>query len=440
MYTSHIGKRFVEIYNRRKNSEYTVKEFFETVFFPIFYGYPKFLNSPGNTPVFQLIISKKTGDAEERQKKKIEIDDKIEEYINSSALTPNMSFAIGYGPADDFGTTSGQITSLKLPVGAEEIYASWIGAGLGIGIAGGQNILFDHEEILWAIYEGWHIYRKLVNQTDEVDNKIDTWNGVWLAHRFSSGFIPDFPEDNLNAFSIGKNGEAKMDRPTWVELMMLLSLKFGGSALSAYVYVFSQTNTTVGFIQIFLPQIRRVPQIYDELFASSGIKTKSLAELYETEYGFIRACEYGTIGLRQMEPKGLKKYISASGGENLPTQKEYEKSTVQFNIYITWIVAMLNNKEFVNLAESTAKMLHKYAGGEKRAKTTRSNEVKEVINAKSKKAFIDALTVIVENEPTLAVECNTAVEAMHNDVPYENVQYFITLLKFKYSLFEVTPL
>lgn len=293
-------------------------------------------------------------------------------------------------------------------------------------------MLIDHEEILWAMYEGWELYRKWVNQTEGINNKIDTWNGVWLKHRLSESFNVSEPEYMFNPVSTGKDGEAKMERPSWVAMLLIFSLRYGGEVLSAYIYQFSQTNTTIGFIQLRLPEIKRVSHIYTELFAPSGVRVQTLAEEYETAVGFLHACENGVIGLRQLEPKDLKKYMP--GGEKLPTTKDYEKSQITFSIYLTWIIAMLNNKEFLDLAVATASALHKYVAGGQRGKMTRPNEAEAVINAKSKKDFASSLTVIVENAPELAEELNVTLDAVHLDIPADNVVYFITLLRFKYAL------
>ena len=48
------------------------------------------------------------------------------------------------------------------------------------------------------------------------------------------------------------------------------------------------------------------------------------------------------------------------------------------------------------------------------------------------------LTPLVEKAPELASEFNATLDAVHLDIPIDNVSYFITLLRFKYSLPEQT--
>ena len=185
MYTSFIGNRFLEMCNKDKKKKLSPKEYFEREHFPLFYDHPQYLQSPAGTPLFQLIAQHTTKNPKERKIALNKIAEKIEHFANSKDKFPEMSFALGYSSADILGTTSGQITSLTLPLDADDMYASWIGAGFGIGIAGGLNILVDGEEVLQAIKEGWSLYREYVDENKGIENKVETWNGIWLAHRFS---------------------------------------------------------------------------------------------------------------------------------------------------------------------------------------------------------------------------------------------------------------
>jgi len=143
MYTSFIGNRFLEIYNKDRKKKISPKEYFEKEHFPLFYDHPQYLQSPANTPLFQVLARKKTKNSKARQKAYTEIVEKINSFEESQDQSPDMSFAFGFASANLLGTTSGQVTSLTLPFDAEDMYASWIGAGFGIGIAGGLNILLD---------------------------------------------------------------------------------------------------------------------------------------------------------------------------------------------------------------------------------------------------------------------------------------------------------
>jgi hypothetical protein len=53
MYTSYIGKKFLKLYNEKMQQEYTASEFFESVFFPVFFTDDAHLMHVGNSPFFQ---------------------------------------------------------------------------------------------------------------------------------------------------------------------------------------------------------------------------------------------------------------------------------------------------------------------------------------------------------------------------------------------------
>ncbi len=436
MYTSHIGKRFVEIYNRRTANNYSIREFFVDILFPLFFDHPTFLLSPANTPLFQKVIAKRRGnDPLARQEALTEIHDKINSFTSSKALIPDMSFAIGYGSADEMGTTAGQISSFKVPMGEDETYASWIGACLGIGVGGGQNLLIDDEEILWSLFEGWTLYRKYVGQNEGIDNKIETWNGIWLCHRLAMNYDASFPEGGgFNPLTIGKEEKVEMKRPSWVKIVFSLARVLGERSITMYVYQFSQMNTTIGFVQCLLPQINRVSEIYDKLFAESGILKRNLSDMYETQYGLMRVCESGAIGLRQLEPKNLRKYMPSGNGSSLAPKFNDDESKITFYIYQSWIIAMLEKPEFLKLATDVAKALQGYVSRDRKTNKTRSNEVDKLLEQRSREKFIDNLRSMVEQDESLSSLIDKTVNHIHLDIPSDNFAYFITLIRFKYAL------
>ena len=58
------------------------------------------------------------------------------------------------------------------------------------------------------------------------------------------------------------------------------------------------------------------------------------------------------IGIRAIEPKDLRKYMPSIYEKSFPKLKSDENSIINYSIYITWIIAMLNNKELLELAEN----------------------------------------------------------------------------------------
>ncbi|TAL66721.1 MAG: hypothetical protein EPN82_17180 [Bacteroidetes bacterium] len=436
MYTSHIGKKFLELYNRNNNLNMTAKQYFEDIHFPLFYDNERYLHSPGNTPLFQLIAEHKTKDSEARKTKKNDIINKTTEFVKNIELIPDMSFAIGYPSADVMGTTSGQITALKIPISEEDIFASWIGVGFGIGVNGGLNILFDNELVFNAIEEGFKIYRDYVNENDNIKNKIETWNSVWFTHRLSDNYVGEYTKANFQPVTVSKKGEVIMERSTWVKILLALSNKLPNVNLTGYVYSFGQMNRTIGFIQFNLPELKELSDLYKVLFAKSDVlKNKNLLELYETEYSFQKACQMGVIGLRAMQPKDLKQFIPGGKDNSLPKLKSDEKSIINYYIYQLWIIAMLNNKDLLELAEKTAKALIEFIDLDKKVRMTRTRVVEDLLGTRNRKDFIEKINSIIEIDSSLSEISNELVnQIMLNIAPFD-IPLFVTLLRFKYLSF-----
>lgn len=433
MYTSFIGRKFLKLYNQKNNSNLSAKEYFEKEFFPLFYDYPKYLQSPANTPLFQLIAQRKTDVPEERENKKLEISKKIEEYSNSDYSFPEMSFAIGFPSADVLGTTSGQITSLKLPFEEEDLYASWIGAAFGIGVKGGYSILIDNDEVLNAIYEGWKLYRDYVNQTEGISNKIESWNSAWLNHRLSDDWVESNPRANFQPLKTTKDN-LNIERRSWVQILFALTRKLNNQNLTIYVYSLGQMNKTIGFIQLKLPEVKRFSDLFEYLFKSKlGITNKKLSELYETEYGFNIACQkFGLLGLRAIEPKDFKKFTPFTKYEKIPKFKTDEKSIINYSIYITWVAAMLNNKELLELAEKTAEKLIEFISKQKKVSRNRDNLVNNFLSSRNRKDFINRVTEIVDEDENMTSLANELVDRIMLDIAPDQLFLFVTLIRFKY--------
>lgn len=437
MYTSVIGKRFLQYYNKTFNLKLTAKDFFEDVWFPLFYDDAKYLQSPANTPLFQVIAHKKLQDANARKKAFKDIVEKIDSFENEKIRLPDMSFALGYASGDICGTTSGQVTTMELPFDSEDMYASWIGAGFGIGAGGGLNILLDSDEIFSALYQGFNIYRNYINENAGIENKIETWNGIWLVHRFSANYDEAHPTANFHPISSAKDGKALMERASWAGLLFSMSKVFPDENVNAYIYSFGQMNKTVGFVRIHLSEVHSLAEIYNLLYGRSAIlSNKQLGSIYETEYSFSAVCErYSVIGLRALEPKDLRKFMPGKYGySEIPKLKNDEKSLINYSIYITWVIAMLNNKEILELAEKTALSFREYEKRGRTGKVTRDNEIKTLLAQRNRKDLIEKLTDLVENEPDMSKTFNDVVQSLMVDIAADNIPLFVTLIRFKYTM------
>ncbi len=427
MIAANIGKIFLKAYNEKYETSYRGKDFFVEKYFPLFFDEEKYMQWVTNSPFVQGIKKGAPPSAPERKQKLLALTEKVS---NSGA---DASIAIGFPSLDLTATTSGQLTNLSLPLDEEDVYLSWIGSGLGVGIQGGLSILFDKPALLLDIFDGWSVYRDYLNRMPQLrGNQINTWNGQWVAHRYNPHlYDPDDPTASFTGISATKDGGQEVDTQSWVTILIGICRTYPDSQLTGYVYNLGQTNTTIGFIPFRLPQIKLPFDLYEKYFGTT--KQEEVKHLFGTAFGFTKACQMGAIGINAMEPKGLRDYIDKG---KLPVYNEQdEEKKINFNTYQIWLLAMLNNEQLWENAQQFASALHQYALSSDKGKKDKANQVKSVLSAARKKQFIDSLTVIAEDaanetDKTSYAEMGRLVHLM----PEDNVPYFLTLVRFQFAI------
>jgi len=442
MYTAYIGRRLLDLYNRhrRDGPAFSPRAFFDEIFFPLFFDDERYLMLANNSKFDQKAKQRKAGLAAER------LEALTAFHADTETLDePHGHLYLGGTARELDAATSSQVTDVAIPVSADEVYLSWFGTAASVGIKGGLSILFDVDDVLLALIDGWDQYRVYMRQTPPLKPyQIDSWNGWWLIHRFSKTFktsdpLRDFPSGYPEEPPI-KNGVAAFSTPPWIRLLFALALRDDTRQQTIYVYSFGQTNTTIGFVQLDLPEVRSLPPLYERLFGKTPafVERGQFVRLYEPAYGFRRACEMGNIGLRALEPGKLRDFMPVRGSKNqLPTPpsgKNQQEQAVTFAIYQTWIIAMLNNEDLLAFADETAEALYAYAGAAGRGKTTHLRAVEEgVLKATHRRAFIDGLTEILEKDGAHAETFDRLVTEVVK-MPASDFPLLLTLIRFKYAL------
>jgi hypothetical protein len=431
MIATNIGKIFLKAYNEKYGHSYSPKYFFTKVYYENFFNHNKYMMTGGNSPFENPKISwdkMRSGNIpyETAERRSTRFNTFVEKV---STATPDASIAIGYPSLDVNATTSGQITNLNLPLNQDDVYLSWIGSGLGVGVQGGLSILFDKPLLLLDIFEGWTIYRDYLNQTPQLrGNQITTWNGQWMAHRYNSlRYEATDPTANFNGLAAMKDGGLEITTQSWIAVMEGICKTYPDSQMVGYVYNIGQMNITIGFVPFKLPQIRRPFELYEQYFGTS--KKNEVEQLFGTAFGFERACQMGSIGINAMEPKGLREYIDK--GKMPVYNKEDEENKINFNTYQIWLLAMLNNEQLWEKAQQFAVSLNQYALSSDKGKTDKSNHVKAVLSSVNKKQFIDNLTEVVSGAKDKTGYLEMA--QMINTMPMDNVPYFLTLVRFQFA-------
>jgi hypothetical protein len=426
MYTSYIGQKFLDIYNRRMNSAYTAVEFFDTVMFPLFFDDARHLMHVSNSPFFQTPPEKElkqsalSKSAYQYQKLK----QKISLVAEAATENADASIYVGFAANGPDQTTAGQVSNLRWKITSDELYASWIGNALAARVEGSQCLLLDSEPALWHLFQGWQVYRKYMEPLKTMEGRqIETWNGYWLA----KGELNKPPEPPQ------KGG--KIDTYPWVEAIAKLLQWHAGDVLPAYIFSLGQTNTTYGFINLHLPQLRRLTEarhaIKKTLLSTADESDAFFWEHYEPELSLRDVCQLGEVGLRGLRPKDYGRMME----EGLSTLKINDKNRHTFSNIQTWIIAMLNNKsDLQKLAADLATELvaAELSGTSKeRGKTSDAAETKALFEAKGVTNFIIGLTDFLEKHSAAANVCRSVVNQSIR-IPGEQFPLFKALLRFEY--------
>jgi len=432
MIAANIGKIFLDAYNEKYQSNYTAKEFFVEKYYEIFFNHNKYMMSAGNSPLENPKISwdkMRTGQIPyETDEKRNGRFTKIVEKIDAGPA--DASIAIGFPTLDLAATTSGQVTNLDLPIKTDDIYLSWIGSGLGIGVQSGLSLLFSNKQILLDLFEGWQFYRDYLNSTPGLrGNQINTWNGQWIAHRYNLlSYDMANPTASFNPFGVMKDGGMEVNTQSWTKVLIGIARNYPATSLTAYIYSLGQMNITVGFVPFELPRIRQPFELYAKYFGTT--KREQVEQLFGTAIGFTKACQMGIIGVNALEPKGFRDCLEK--GIIPKYNNADEEKAINFYTYQIWLLAMLNNEQLWDKAQQIATTLYNHSLSDKNARKIKSQEVTNLLASVNKKQFIEALTEIVK-ESTEIIQLAEVAELIHK-MPSDNVPYFLTLIRFQFAV------
>ncbi|MCQ2233409.1 MAG: hypothetical protein MJZ24_01550 [Paludibacteraceae bacterium] len=428
MITATIGKIFLEAYNKKYGTKYDAQTFFVEVYHPLFFDSNKYLQWVQNSPFVQMKGKQKieTLTTDERKEKLHDFISKVEE-----CKVPDASIAPGFPASEEkeYATTSGQVTNLNFKIKKDDIFFSWIGSSLGVGLQGGISVLFSESEILLDLFEGWQLYRKVITENEKMrGNQVNTWNGQWLSHRYGKNFHPTQPMAEFKPFETTKDGMS-VATETWTRVLVGIASHFTNPKMMGYVYNLGQTNTTIGFIPFSLGHIRKTLQLYTKLFGA--IESEKAESLWDSEKGLKACCQKGSIGIEAMQPKGLTQYMKADKDKTVKLPKFNDKNKTNFHTYQIWLLAMLNNEELWEKSKDFAHALQVYVNSDKKLSTKKSNLVKNILESTSKKAFLSALSEIASNVESFSqIEENAKIIHM---MPNDNVPYYLTLIRFHYA-------
>ena len=436
MITATIGRIFLDAYNQKFGTQYNAKDFFLEVYHPLFFDSSKYLQWVQNSPFVQMKKGQKveTLTLDERHEKLQDFIKKVDE-----CKVPDASIAPGFPASEEkeFATTSGQVTNMNLPTAKDDVYLSWIGSSLGIGMQGGYLLIFE-PAILLDLFEGWQLYREVLSNNAKLKgNQVNAWNGQWLVHRYNkNNYYPKSPMIGFDFNTLFEETKDGMNIATlsWTKILIKIAQYSNKSKLHGYFYGFDPQRKlpiTIGFIPINLEGIKRPLDLYKKFFGMHSNEGSKADDLWGTEYSLKQSCQLGMLGIKAMQPKGLRQYMTSGKDEEVKLPKYNEKQTINYHTYQIWLLAMLNNEELWNKSIEFARILQAYVNKDKKLSTKRGNMVKNILASNSKRSFIMAITEIAsEVEDFTKVEENVKVI---NIMPNDNVPYYLALIRFHFA-------
>ncbi|MCG8699429.1 MAG: hypothetical protein MI922_15340 [Bacteroidales bacterium] len=426
------------MYNAKEGTDYNAETFFNEITFPLFFNDDRHLMHVHGSTFFQSIDNEKIKIAGSEPLARLR---RLHQDITDKKISG--SIYVGYAAGEATAVTSGQVSNIEKLISDEEIYASWIGQCLAIGLKGGL-LLFDDNKIFDILYQGWTVYRNLLNQTPNLKpRQIETWNGQWLSYYTKQKDLREVEKDNFSLEVDLEQNNSILSIPTvsWAKIVFSLCKLFSNKCITTHAYVMSKTNSTYGFINLFLPEINKYYELRNKLFLPEQLTVLKEEEIenLSTYYSFNAACRMGIIALKALEPNKLRDFMPEPIGKNKEYKFTNEESYKKYQLFKLWIIAMINKTELLESATKLATILIEIddQGNEtNRGKSGTSQKIKEFLNVKNIREFTDILTEFLDLTAKSENIRTALIEVLK--MPSDLFPLFITLIRFEYNYLNKT--
>lgn len=430
--------------------ENSSESFFANVYFPLFYDHEKYMQWVINSPFVQNIKKQivngvkgklKMPDEESRKVRMNQLKDKIKVKAKNGSL--DGSVAIGFPASKLTDNASGQVSNLHIPFTSDDVFLSWIGSGLGLGLKGKYVIFINDPRILYSIFEGWAVYRYeyLNHETyskNLVPNQIDDWNTQWLYHILDEDLNQEFPLFGLNPIEKSdKSSNMFVKNQSWFTLFYRIANFHPNTTLNSYVCSMGKTNKTIGFIPIELSAFRSLKRIYKMVLGLNFSNAPNFLSIYKVENddSFIKACEAGKIGINSLIPKDLRPFFITKDGKLKTLNLSKPENLNKLFIFKTWLLAMLNKEDMLQFSNEVAEKLSEYSDKEKDGRSKRDGEIKNFFASSSKNELLKNIIVIEEKaSPSVQANLKKLRDEIHFLSNAQDWQYLILLIRFDFIL------
>jgi hypothetical protein len=405
MNTFKAGKLFCEKYNEVNKTNYTAKEIFCNVIAPLLFYGKKHLVNWTNSKFFVYL--------KKLNKNKVQLNQEtfnnvVNEFCNGIEndkygvmTTMNVFGGCAIPSLEKEGQTTMFCYSDNINFNYNERYYTFIGSIFSFQCEG-WNIIINDKETIWQIYLGIIEYRKVLeNNTNLSDKQVYAWNTAYLFAKTNdekTSYIVDefFKKDKLEI----------NDKINFFNFLFLIN-KLKENTKIIELFRSGQYNNTCGAILINFEYVKRISELYKQLYA-------------EVNEDFRYADFNKAMGYKQ---KLIKKAI-----ENGAIYKGFfnplkDVSDIKKNKFKQKYIELIMTDNEKKLAEDFAKILKLI---KKKSKTNIHED--ELFREKNLRLFTQKLMDIDTNEVFEKV-----IEHLFNVKDNEQIYNFLVYSEFKFN-------
>lgn len=266
MNTFKCGKLFCEKYNEVNNTNYTAKEIFCNVIAPLLFYGKKHLVNWTNSKFFVYLKMLNKNKVQLNQETFNNVVNEFCACIENDKYGIMTMMNVFGGCAVPSLKKGGQTTmfcySDNINFNYNERYYTFIGSIFSFQCEG-WNIIINDKETIWQTYLGIIEYRKVLeNNTNLSDKQVYAWNTAYLfakTNNEKTSYVVDefFKKDKLEI----------NDKINFFNFLFLINKLKGNTKIIELFNNNGQLNKTCGVILINFEYVRRISELYKQLYA-----------------------------------------------------------------------------------------------------------------------------------------------------------------------------
>lgn len=280
MNLQNYGRKFLDYYNEKEDTNYTPFEFFDKKVWPLYFDnlYHKHLYQITNS-LFSQPHEKNQQDFKDKSKRN-EIKNNFYKQIKLNTVFSKIMIG---GCADELEANSSYNIPLDInfEYTEEERYLSWIAYPLGFNV-GEFNLYINDSEIMYKLFKSHFRYKELLNSPEYEKckgYKIFSWNTCFFnlyvededfnIFEFNPFENADIKNDNNNNGKGLKIIEFNSNDKDWLRLFYNLSKIKSNQVFNCNVVSYVQTAKNIGFFKIKFGEFKKFIDICKNFFGEN---------------------------------------------------------------------------------------------------------------------------------------------------------------------------